>query len=413
MQVGLGRDFNRMWLASAVSNLGDGLILGAVPVLLAATITDNPILMSSTVGVSLGAKVLASLPAGVFVDRHPRKALFIRVSFFRAAVVGLLGLCVATDRLSIPLLWVLLAALAFGEAFADAASVAMLPEVVADEHLPKANSRLITTLTVTNDMIGISIGPKLFVAAAGLPFFIDSITFFTAAVLMLAVNTQPKHQAQVPIAPGSNEPQPSVLQRYRDDISESLHFLKANPTARAFVFTALPSNLAAGALLGTLILYFQRWLGLAPEYFGLLMLSMSIGLVIGSYSAQFLMARFAEVRWILAAVIMVEGLTDFGMGLTRSVPLVFTLSVVGGIAIGIFIVTGATVRQRLTPPELQGRMQSTYALLGQCAIPFGTVVGGVLVDRFDERTPLLFSGVVLVCCGLIVIRATQRSLRAA
>lgn len=83
----LGPDFNRMWLASGISNIGDGVILGAVPVLVASNLTNNPILISSTVGITVASRVIASLPAGVWVDRHPRKRIFFRVSLARGAIV--------------------------------------------------------------------------------------------------------------------------------------------------------------------------------------------------------------------------------------------------------------------------------------------------------------------------------------
>ena len=402
-------DFNRIWLAAGISNIGDGVILGAVPVLLASDLTNNPILISSTIGVTVASRVIASLPAGVWVDRHPRKRVFIRVSVFRGIVVGVIGLLAWAGHLTIPLLWLLLAALSAGEAFADAASVAMLPEVVEDHQLARANSRLISTLTLTNDMIGISIGPWLFVTAAGAPFLIDSASFLVAAFLLLSVRTRPQHQVREVVELEVGETKPSTYSQYRDDIVECIRFLKGHPTARAFVLTAFPSILASGALVGTFVLYARDWLHLKEQYYGLLLLFMAIGLVAGSFAAERSMARVKDVRWILATVLIFEGFSDLTMGVSHSIPLVFGVNIVGGFCVGIFIVAGATVRQQLTPKELQGRMQSTYALLGQASLPLGTVLGGVMVSLFDVRTPLLFSAATLILCGLAVAHVTNTS----
>ncbi|MGB2758199.1 MAG: MFS transporter, partial [Acidimicrobiia bacterium] len=297
-----------------------------------------------------------------------------------------------------------------GEAFADAASVAMLPEIVEDDHLVRANARLISTLTLTNDMIGISIGPWLLVhIALSAPFFIDGVSFVCAAFLILAVRTRPQHQAREVIERAVGEAKPSTYRQYKEDITECVRFLKLHPAARAFVLTAFPSNLASGALIGTFVLYARDWLHLEPQYYGLLLLFMAIGLVIGSFAAERGMALVKDVRWILAIVLVCEGLSDLVIGITHSVPLVFAMNVVGGISVGIFIVAGATVRQQLTPKELQGRMQSTYALLGQSSIPLGTVLGGAMVGWFDVRTPLLFSAFVLIACGLLVANVTNKT----
>lgn len=224
------------------------------------------------------------------------------------------------------------------------------------------------------------------------------------------MKTRPQHQARPVVERAEGEAKQSIYSQYREDIMECVHFLKGHPTARAFVLTAFPSNLAAGALLGTFALYTRDWLGLEkPQFYGLLLLFMAIGLVAGSFAAEHNMSRMKDVRWLLATALIFEGLTDLTMGLNRSIPVAFGISILGGFCIGTFIVAGATVRQQLTPKELQGRMQSTYALVGQASLPLGTVLGGVMVNVFDVRTPFLFSAATLIGCGLIVAHVTNRS----
>ncbi len=406
MRRNLGKDFERLWIASGISNIGDGLIIGAVPPLLASSITSNEILISTSVGIAILSRMIASIPAGVWVDRHPRKELFIRVSTMRGVVVGVLSGLIATGHLNIAFLWILLAALSAGEAFADAASTAMLPEVVEDEDLAAANSLLFSTLTVGNDMIGVSLGPWLYSTVAALPFFIDSISFFIAASVLVSVNVRPAHRDYSTPDPDG---EPVHIPTYREDIREGIRFLAKHPTARAFVLAAAPPNMATGAILGTFVLYAQRWLRLDDSFYGLLLFAMAVGLVIGTFLAERMLAKFSEPRWILVIVLCVEGLCDGFITLTNRLPLVIAAMAIAGVAVGIFISVGATVRQLVTPKEMLGRMQTTYSMIGQTSIPIGTLLGGIMVRYGNVRTPLLFSLVVLNLTALVVAIATIRS----
>lgn len=100
MTSSLGRDFDRFWLAAAVSNLGDGIRLGALP-LLAVTLTDDARLIALVSAATMLPWLVLGPIGGVLVDRRNRRSLMVGAQLFRAALVGGLTIGIASDTVSI------------------------------------------------------------------------------------------------------------------------------------------------------------------------------------------------------------------------------------------------------------------------------------------------------------------------
>jgi len=145
----MSKAFNRLWSASLVSNLSDGVLLAAAP-LLAITLTDNTILISS-------------------------------------GVVGALAFAIAADVVTIYLL--IIAAFIIGtcEVAADTTSQSLIPQILDKEHFEKANSRLQISETVVQGFIGAPLSGFLYALAIYIPFFFNSVGYIVSAVLALSM----------------------------------------------------------------------------------------------------------------------------------------------------------------------------------------------------------------------------------
>lgn len=108
----------------------------------------------------------------------------IAVTIFRALLVGILGLAVLLDFVSIALLYVLFFLITTGETLFDTSSVALLPAVVPREDLRKANARLTGTVSVANQFMGLPLGGFLFSKAAALPFTLGAGGLAIAAAIL-------------------------------------------------------------------------------------------------------------------------------------------------------------------------------------------------------------------------------------
>ncbi|MDP9373173.1 MAG: MFS transporter, partial [Chloroflexota bacterium] len=170
---GLGPEFRKLWAASAVSNLGDGVALVAAP-LLAAALTRDPALVAGLAVAQQLPWLLFALLSGALADRLDRRRAMAAVGAGRAALIGALGIAVLLDHANLPLLYAVFFLLGVGETLFDTTAATVLPAVVPREQLPRANARLSGIATVTNHFIGKPLGGLLFAAAAALPFLLGA-----------------------------------------------------------------------------------------------------------------------------------------------------------------------------------------------------------------------------------------------
>jgi MFS family permease len=181
-----GGGFHALWLATASSNLGDGVALVAAP-LLAATLTADP---AAIAGLTFAQRVpwlLFPLLGGVLADRLDRRRLMVGVACARAALVGALAAALLTGHASLPLLYAVFFLLSSGETLFDTAATTILPALVPREELPRANARLSAALTVTNQFVGPPLGGALFAIAVALPFLAGAGGLAAAALLLLTL----------------------------------------------------------------------------------------------------------------------------------------------------------------------------------------------------------------------------------
>src|SRR5918997_4085368 len=126
---GLGPEFRKLWAASTVSNLGDGIALVAAP-LLAAALTRDHALVAGLAFAQRLPWLLFALFSGALADRLDRRRAMVAVGTCRAALIGILGVAVLLDRASLPLLYVVFFLLSAGETLFDTATATVLPVVV-------------------------------------------------------------------------------------------------------------------------------------------------------------------------------------------------------------------------------------------------------------------------------------------
>ena len=100
MSTKLPNTFRLQFVASTISNVGDGMVAAAAP-LLTLTLTSDPRLISGVTFASFLPWLLLSLPAGVYIDRFNRKTLMVSVNLIRAILFTIIAFCAATDTLTI------------------------------------------------------------------------------------------------------------------------------------------------------------------------------------------------------------------------------------------------------------------------------------------------------------------------
>jgi len=390
----LPRDFWLLWGSSTISNLGDGIRLTALP-LLVVTLTTDPLAVGAVTTASFLPWLAFALVGGAIADRHDRKKLILTAQILRAIVVAGFALLVLTGNLTLAAVYVVAVVIGAGEVVADSALQAAVPRLAGDD-LDTANSRFASGQLVAQEIAGGPIGASLFVLSQTLPFVVDAATFGVGALLITMI-TKPLQETEP-----ADRPKSSLF----DDIGEGARFLWNQPVLRGLALAVSLSNLADSAARSLLVLLVVDILDGSEIVFGLLMTATALGGVAGSVAAPRVIAKLGRRAALIGAFALLAASTIL-IGLSPNVVVVGIASFGVLFAVVLFNVSGHSIRQRLTPDRLLGRVIATARLFGLGAIPIGSIGGGLLARQIGVRETMVVAGGVAVMATVAVIVATQ------
>jgi MFS family permease len=397
---GLGPAFRRFWAGSAVSQVGDGIRITALP-LLAASITQDPVAVS-LVGAAVWVPwLLFGAVGGAVVDRLDRRAVMRNVQLLRLAVMAGLAAAVVGGVVTIPLLAGVALAVGTGEVLVDSALYSVIPGIVSDERLETANGRLGAAELVGNDLIGPPIGAALFAVTHWLPFVADAVSFGASGSVLGRIRGDFKASSE-----GSE-----VASIWADTL-EGLRWLSRHRVLRVLAVGIGAINLGAG-FWAILVLFALEELGVSGFGFGLLISATAIGGLIGSFlgaRVSRLMGRSRGILWSLA----IAGVCSAGIGLTSQPWVAAALILMEGLTVGVVNVIGRSLRQVLTPDRLLGRVTSGSRMVGYGMGAVGAVIAGLLADALGLRAPFVLGGVFMALIAATMgIWINERSIKEA
>lgn len=410
--------FRRFLVASGLANLADGIAVLAW-VWVASTLTRDAALIALVPVALRSPWAVLAIPAGIVADRVDRRRLVIAMdgvralAFLGAAVALSLGPSLPAPRegvTSVPLFAALcLCALTVGiaEVFRDNAAQTLLPSIVPDADLERANARLWTVEAVANQMTGPALGAFLLGAALALPFAFNAVAYALAMLLMLRVT-------------GRFRPAPPKDRRWSVALAEAWHYLWGQPLLILLAGITGVWNLCAEAALFSLVLHAQENLGLSATTYGFVLAAMAVGGILAGLTGDRVVARLGPGRTARLMLIM-SSLALLAVPLAPNawaLAACFVLFELTGITWNIVSVS---TRQRLIPDDLRGRVNSLYRLLAWGMIPIGIALAGGIIalaeaplGRSNALTlPLWLAGGTLVALSLGVQGPLKRTMRQA
>ncbi|WP_256642373.1 MFS transporter [Streptomyces murinus] len=393
----LGRPFHWLWASTAASNAGDGITRTLLPLLVVAHRPD-PAAVAGLTTVNMLPWLLFALPAGVLADRVDRRRIVLGSNLVRGAALLGAALVLATDR-PLPLLYALAFLLGVAETLADTAAPAMLPRLVEARHLERANGRLSAAQIVLNEMVGPPVAGLLAGLTAAAALATGGTLYAVAALLLLGL--APLARATPDTGSGS-APEPASPTGARGgvlrDIRQGLRFVLGHRTLRRTLAASALYGLVFSATFSMLVLLSERTLRLSETGYGLLLAAGSVGAVAGSWLAPRAADRLPTVRlarWSLAG----SGAAYVTLGLVRHPALAALALAANGVFMMGWNIPVLSLRQRLTPEDLQGRVMSVSRLCSWGSMPVGATLGGLLA------TTLTVPSVFVVCGGVLAVGA--------
>ena len=378
--------FNRMWASSIISNLADGVMLAAVP-LLAISLTDSPVLISLIGAMVMLPWLLFAIPIGAIVDRVDRRYIFAGANASRSAVVGVLALLIALDHVTI--FWLLAAAFIIGvcEVAADTTAQSLIPQILEEKDFEKGNSRLQISETVIQGFIGAPISGFIYAAAIYLPFFINSLGFAISALLALTIPVKYLQDIR-------QEGEEKTERRFVADMKFGIAYLFNQKVLRRLVVTTATIGLCYAMGSATMVLFIIKELGLQERFFGVILAIEGVGAILGALVASRTSSKFGRSK-VMTFAIVASSAVLLIQGFSPNIYIFVALATFGGFVISQWNILLMATYQTVIPKELYGRIHGTRRTLVWGAMPLGSLLGGVLAN-FSLRLPLYVGG-ALAC----------------
>jgi MFS family permease len=404
------RNFRLLFSATAVSNLGDGISALAFP-WLATLITRDPLLIAAVAAATRLPWLLFSLPAGVITDRMDRQRLMVGADILRTILtMGVIGLILsappmpladnATEALS---LIVGLCAAAFllgsAEVVRDNAAQTALPSVVDKRDLERANGQLWSIEQIMGQFVGPPIAGLLIALAVPAPFLVDAATFGIAAFLIWQITMLPRVQVE----------QASGFWR---QMKEGIDWMRGHPLILRLALMLGVLNFVVMMSATMLVLLSQEIMGLEAAGHGFLLTAGAAGGVFGGLIGPKLVSRFGAQACVMGTFVVFP--IPFILLALTSNPLLAGVALFLEMAAGMtWNVVTVSLRQRLIPDALLGRVNSIYRFFGWGSIPLGALFAGLLVASLEGpmgretalRVPYVFGAIV--CIGLALYAALR------
>jgi MFS family permease len=394
--------FAKVVVSSGLSNLADGVFQIALP-LVTLGITRDPTAFAVVTVAGRLPWLLFALPAGALADRLDRRRTMFLVDVGRGVLIGGLAVAVATEWDSLLLLCVVAFALGIGETLFDTAAQSIVPSLVDSDDLSRANGRLYAVEMTMNQFIGPPLG-GLLVGIAATGALVGSAGAYAAAagaLALIAGSFRPEREGQ-----------PT---RLWTDIAEGVRYLGRHRLLRTLAVLTGVANLWGTAMLTILPLYAVRPspMDLSEAGYGVLLTTGALGALAGSVLAAPAERLFGRPRLLLVAFVSFA-LSAAIPGVTANPVVVGAFMALGGAGAVAWNVVTVSLRQRIAPDRMLGRVNAGYRLLAWGSMPVGAFVGGVLADAFGLRNAFLIAAAAsLAFLPMLLAVVTDEALDAA
>ncbi len=329
---------------------------------------------------------LLSLFGGAVADRFPKRRVVIATQAMAMAVALALAAIVLADAVTLAHVMVAAALIGTVAAFDIPGRQAFMVEMVGKRDLMNAialNASAFNASRVVGPAVaGVLIGA----VGVGVCFLLNGLSYLAVIVALLAIRITPAPSRALPHSTWTN-------------IREGLGYVAGNRRVRTLLFVIAGASLFGFPFQVLMPVLARDVLGLGAQAYGWMVTSAGVGALAGALGLAGFARHIRKGRAVAVAAITF-GLLVALLGVVRSFPLILVLLVLIGFAMIVHTATTNTLLQTVAPDALRGRVMSVYTLSFMGLLPFGSLLSGLVAERFGPGVWLTAGG--LVCCLIAI-----------
>ncbi|HWS35713.1 MAG TPA: MFS transporter [Actinoplanes sp.] len=330
------------------------------------------------------------LAGGVLADRMSRRLLLIAANTVSAAAIGAVAILLLTGGYRLPLIAVLSLVSGAAGAFASPALRGIVPELVADADLPRANALLAGSGHAVRIIAPTVAGLLTATAGGGWALVVDAGSYLLAALFFLRLPGGSRLPAS---APGIGR---ELLDGWR--VFRSMHWVVLTSVSFAVINAV---NVGPWNILGPMLVTGQS----GPLGWGAVLSVRAAGLLLMSVVAVRLVLsnplRTGRLFGVLSALPLLA------LGFTGEPWIVAAAAFIGGLGFTVSAVTWDTALQTRVPREALSRVSAFDDLFSYLAIPLSQLATGPLAATFGAGRVALLCGVTYLVAALVPLFSSQ------
>jgi MFS family permease len=400
-------DFLKLWSAETVSQFGTQVGQLALP-LVAILVLDASAFEVAALGTIVFVPfIIFTLPAGVWVDRLPRRPILIAGDLGRAALLATVPIAYVADVLTLGQLYVVGFLVGICTVFFDVAYQSYLPSLVAREQIIDGNSKLEISRT-TAQVAGPGLGGVLVeIFTAPWAVFIDAVSFLGSALFLIGIRKEEERPERAVAADGSKV-------GLWTDLKEGLGFVLGNANLRAQAGCTATSNFFSSLAFSIFLVFAVRELELSAGLIGVVISVGSLGGLLAAATSRRLSDRFGigpttiGVGLAWGPSTLIPALVPVG---NAAIPFLVAAQLLFSFTVVVYNIVQVSYRQAICPPRLQGRMNSVMRFMVWGTIPPGTLLGGALAGWIGFRETIAVGAIGAALAVLWIVFSPQRHLR--
>ncbi|MDO4814228.1 MAG: MFS transporter [Gemella sp.] len=389
----MNKNYKLLWSAFFVSDVGDWLQRIALPILVLNK-TGSVFHAASLYGVSFLPWLLFSLLGGIFADRYNKIKVLV-TGYALATVFSLvLGFSFLQDTPNLVYVYILTFLLSSVEPISHPSFNSLIPKIVNKENLAKANSNLQLVDNTLNLLAPLLSGILLLWINPVLLLFANTLTFLVAAILLIFIKVKDTDK--------------NFEQNILKSLLEGLAYVKESKIILSGSLLFLGTNLGIHMFQGIFVYYITKTLNYSTLEYGIILSLGGLGAILGSLCAPRILGKYKSGNIIVVSTI-IAGVATIILMLNSNLAFIGLSMLVMNFCGNINVISYFTLRQKVVPKEILGRVVSVTRMISYATIPLGAYLGGFLVDKgMIVELVILLAGLIRLLSGIFAYYSSLR-----